>query len=67
MAQQTKHSGLRGFSRRFTAPPYELRCEAEVTARDGSKCPCMRAKAVGIYCRQHAIKDEVNAHARTAR
>lgn len=40
--------------RRFIDAPSELRCEWEITLRDGSKAQCGRRKAVRNLCTQHA-------------
>lgn len=41
------------WKRRFTAPPRDQRCVADVTLRDGSGAQCMRARVVDDLCRQH--------------
>ena len=38
---------------RFVDAPTELRCEWDVTLRDGSKAQCGRRKRFGLLCAQH--------------
>ena len=38
----------------FKDAPYEARCEANITLRDGSQAQCGRYRKVGCLCKQHA-------------
>ena len=54
---KVKPNGNSPFSRRFTAPPNEQRCQGAVIYKDGSGAQCMHRKQPGRdYCRQHGPK-----------
>ncbi len=40
--------------RRFVDAPQDMRCQWEITLRDGSKAQCGRARKVDQLCTQHA-------------